>query len=76
MDLDPPDMGSYSSLLVTIGLSSTVNPQCTDSVNNGVNNGFLSASFQIYLKIALMLRCLACVCVCVSVCVSRNDQVE
>ena len=28
-DLDPPYIGSYSTLIVTMGLSSTINPQCT-----------------------------------------------
>ena len=29
VDLDPPGMGSSSTLIVTMGLSSTVNPQYT-----------------------------------------------
>ena len=32
-DLDPQDMGSYSTLIVTMGLSSTVNPQCTNAAD-------------------------------------------
>ena len=35
MDLDPPGMGSYSTLIVTMGLSSTVNPQCTPRQTDG-----------------------------------------
>ena len=35
MDLDPPGMDSYSTLIVTMGLSSTINPQCTPRQTDG-----------------------------------------
>ena len=35
VDLDPPGMGSYSTLIVTMGLSSTVYPQCTPRQTDG-----------------------------------------
>ena len=35
VDLDPPGMGSYSTLIVTMGLSSIVNPQYTTRQTDG-----------------------------------------
>ena len=58
MDLDPPGMGSYSTLIVTMGLSGTVNPQCTPAAD-GQTDGQTDGRTDMLLAIAhLMLHAL------------------
>ena len=57
VDLDPPGMGSYSTLIVTMGLSSTVNPQCTpaaDRQTDGRTDGHAPGNSPSYAS------CIAC----------------
>ena len=58
MDLDPPGMGSYSTLIVTMGLSGTVNPQCTPAADRRTD-GRTDGRTDMLLAIAhLMLHAL------------------
>ena len=47
VDLDPPGMDSYSTLIVTMGLSSTVNPQYTPRQTDGHAPDIYSPSYAL-----------------------------
>ena len=55
VDLDPPGKGSYSTLIVTMGLSSTVNPQYTPRQTDG----HAPDNSPTYA----LMHCIACICI-------------